>query len=319
MQRPIGGFFGLELESGDNCYHKNAIALSTGRACLRLILHLLKPSLVYVPYYSCDALCEPMQTMNIPIKYYEIDENLEIESIPNLNPREYLIACDYFGVKGNYVDKLIGKYGESIIVDNTHRFFHEGYENNCSFTSARKYFGVPDGAFAYIAKHKWTKVIPRNSSVSILHNALRLLGRQQESYEAYLDYEKSLGDNLERVSLLSERLLSQVDYEKVQEVRKSNFLYLANALAEQNELDVNSSESPFCYPFLPTRPIKKEKLYSEQLFIPSLWLDTLNRSNLQNSFLTSKKLSQELLPLPIDHRYGREDMNRIIDVIKSTV
>lgn len=313
--RAIGGFFELEVQDKGTLYHANSIGLSTGRACLRLIIELLKPKLIYVPFYSCDALYEPLIEAQIPMRFYAINESLEIADYPNLETDEYLIACDFFGIKEEYVNRVITKYGVNVIVDNTHNFFHKGYQANCSFTSARKYFGVPDGAFAYLGKHTYVNQLPRNKTFSATHNILRLIGCQEEAYEAYLDYEESLTCDLKAISVLSERLLKQVDDSYVKLKRKENFRYLAEALDTYNLLKQDTVNNPFCYPFLPKTSVNRKELYAQKLFIPTFWQDTLERSVSFSKFKWERYLSKELLPLPIDHRYGKEDMSRIIEFL----
>jgi len=139
-----------------------------------------------------------------------------------------------------------------VIIDDTHRFFYHGYQGSYSFTSARKYFGVPDGAFLYGAS-KEARKIDRNTDISVLHNIKRLVGCQDEAYNNYLIYEASLGNKLKRISLLSERLLSGFNYETAAKIRINNFNFLHEQLQTYNNLTIDLTEIdvPFCYPFLP--------------------------------------------------------------------
>ena len=74
--KTIGGFFELELPAQGRGYHPAAIALSTGRACISLTLECEKPSRVFIPYYCCDALFDPMEKMGIDCEFYAINEAL---------------------------------------------------------------------------------------------------------------------------------------------------------------------------------------------------------------------------------------------------
>ena len=51
--------------------------------------------------------------------------------------------------------------------------------------------------------------------------------------------------------------------------------------------------------------LKKSDFHKEIIFIPTLWSDIMNRNEVWFSF--ENKLASQLLPLPIDHRYGKED------------
>ena len=123
----IGGFFELELERGNSVIHETARAFSTGRACLNLILTTLKPSKVFVPFYSCDSLLEAIRVNNIDIQFYKINSDLEIENLPQLDAEDLLIGINFFGIKNEYIRSLSEIYGNKLIVDNSHAFFNSNY------------------------------------------------------------------------------------------------------------------------------------------------------------------------------------------------
>ena len=311
---PIGGFFELELPYEGSGFHPDSLALTTSRACMKWILQHEKPSLVYVPFYTCQALYQPMIEMAIPYEFYAINSSLEPESLPDPRDGELIVVINYFGIMGDYIGGLIKNHGREIIVDNTHQFFHHGYEGRYSFTSARKYFGVPDGAYLYGADRESGPYEP-NSAVSIEHSLKRLMGKQEEAFHDYQAYEASLGCDLKGISKISEKLLAGVDYESVSRARIANFNYLHEQLMKYNQLSVDHTEYevPFCYPLFPTAQIDKDYFYKQKVFIPTLWPNVCSH-DLQ-TFSWEKGFSKRLLPLPIDHRYGKVDMQSMIDLI----
>lgn len=313
--KPIGGFFELELPVGNEMYHSKAIALSTGRACLRLMLQNMDIRKCYVPFYTCDALYDPFLLEKIEIETYGLTNQLEPEFLPELNENEFFLYINYFGIKSKTVEELLNRYGKNLIVDNTHLFFHQGYHNNWSFTSARKYYGVPDGAFLYAPIKIDTSKIERFKGASIKHNVLRMLGLQNEAHHEYTEYEKSLTAEVHLMSIVSEKLLSLVDYDKVKEARLDNFKFLHELLGPLNQLHIDKemTDVPFAYPFLPKNLIDKKIFYKHNLFIPSLWLDPYKRQGKGYDF--DKDLSVKLMPVPIDHRYNRQDMLPIADLL----
>jgi hypothetical protein len=313
----IGGFFELELRKNNNTYHQQAIPLSTGRACLHLLLTIIKPKKVYVPFYTCDALYEPLITNNIDFEYYVINEFLELKHPPTLNADELLIYINYFGTKNSYAESLSIEYKEKLIIDNTHQFFFKGYDKSPSFTSARKHFGVPDGAYLYAEiPRKVLSKIPKNDNISITHSFLRLMNQQETSYQAFLDYEKSLDDKISYMSDVSQKLLGQIDFNHIKLLRMSNFITLHNGLKYWNRLHITSDDliSPFCYPLLLSKAIDKKQLYDKGIFIPSLWNDIFERE--LSDFAFEKRITKNLLPLPIDHRYSKNEMEFMIDFLQ---
>ena len=56
-------------------------------------------------------------------------------------------------------------------------------------------------------------------------------------------------------------------------------------------------------------PVAKGLFHSENIFIPMLWPDLLNRAS--KSHETEVRLTNCLLPLPIDHRYTPRQLERV--------
>ena len=308
----------MDLPGGDSFYHDQALALSTGRACMGLLLSELLPSKVYIPYYSCAALFEPLQERNISFEFYKINEALELADAITLQDGEYLVYINYFGLKEAYSSSLQSLYKDQLILDNTHAFFKKQPGTGYSFTSARKYFGVADGAFLYGLKNsEGYNQLERFKKASVAHSVNRLLGNQQEAFRLFQQYEQSLDCSVLRISSLSEKILSSIDYQAVRAQRKANFDFLEKELHQLNELQWNAKNTDaFCYPFLPKIPLAKTDFYKEQIFVPTLWPDVLERADVE-SFTAAKKLTKDLLPLPIDHRYTTTDMARIVSFIRS--
>jgi hypothetical protein len=314
--KPIGGFFELELPHAGADPHPNAIALSTGRACLMVMLEHLKPGLVHVPFHTCDATLEPFRRSGIDTRFYAIKEDLSPASLPELAPGEYFLWTDYYGVCGGITERLKRHYGDRLLIDDTHAFYRGGHAGHWSFTSARKYFGVPDGAYLFAPVP--VKVdAARMEAISLEHGLLRLAGRQEEAYRAYVAYERSLTSDVNRISRVSEGLLRGVDHRGVQVARRRNFDYLHAELGALNTLrmDIDAKAVPFCYPYLPVVPVDRPAMYARELFAPRLWPDALERDVPGYAF--EKRLSTELLPLPIDHRYSSDDLRRFVEHLKA--
>lgn len=314
--KTIGGFFELELPNDlRESYHPMAAALSTGRACLSMVIQVEKPSLVYVPYYTCDSLLAPLIELGIDYVFYSINEHLEIDNLPVLNDRELIIYINYFGIKTIYTKFLRQHFGKNLIIDNTHSFFNQ--ENSSefwSYNSARKFFGVPDGAYLYGPSHNVTNLAV-NNNINIDHLINRLLGKQSEAYENFIAYEANIDTKIRKISVVSEALLSKIDYKYCAQKRIQNFIHYHQTFGEINELSIDCNDAKyiptFCYPLLLKSPINRTALFKKNIFIPWLWRDTITRH--VNGYNWEKTLTDYLLPLPIDHRYGEEEINIVIN------
>ena len=315
MERPqyIGGFFELEQAGDGSNYHTDAIALSTGRACLSFILDEIKPGKVHVPFYACNTLYEPMKG-RCDCSYYSIDEKFELKFLPDLKQDEYLLYINYFGLKGTYIEELKRIFGSKLIIDDVHNFFRKGHHGHWSFCSARKYFGVPDGAYLYATKSIDLQ-LERNQAIQMDHLVNRSNGKQELAFAQFQEYENSLICEKKLISTTSENLLNNIDYNFVRNARRTNFSYLDSELSGINILSITLGQSdPFCYPVILEKSIPKSTFHKCDIFIPTFWPDILQRENI--GFLIEKDFARKLIPVPIDHRYQPVDLKRVINLIK---
>jgi hypothetical protein len=113
------------------------------------------------------------------------------------------------------------------------------------------------------------------------------------------------------MSKFSQRILSSIDYRHIKETRIQNFQFLHDKLANVNEIKLGDRYSHFCYPlYLKDGQAYRSKLILNKVFIPQYWKSVLN-SEYSNDY--DKLLAQNILPLPIDQRYGLSEMKFIID------
>jgi hypothetical protein len=321
MNEPIGGFFELETGAGRGAYHTTAPALCSGRACLRLILESLRPSRVWAPFYVCDAALQAFRAAGVPVELYAIDEALDPmlpAGVPGAG--ECLVYVNYFGLKTSTAGSLVAAHPGRVIVDDTHAFFAKGYAAGWSFNSARKFFGVPDGGYVYGAGLPAVEY-PRVPEVYYDHLVNRVLGRQDLAYEQYLRSEAQFTADVWRISALSERLLASVEYDAVCDRRRRNFAALAAKFGSRNCLTsrlgsqpAHRGEVPFCYPLLSSEPVPWTALWSRKMFVPRLWPEVPERAR-SSEFPRESLLAERLLPLPIDQRYGAEDLDRLADIV----
>lgn len=317
----IGGYFGLELNKGESEYHHSLYKMKSGRSSVSFLLSHLKPTHVYLPFYTCDALLEPFEANNIPYTFYAINKEFEIENIPALKDGELLVYINYYGIKDYYIEELSHKYTDKLIVDCTQAYFARGNGRSWYFNSTRKFFGVPDGSDLYIpAGHNLENAynaLPVNEHYLTDHLIARFNGNTEKGYPYFQENEVLNGGGPAKMSRLTGYLLSNMDLEKVMAVRKENFNYLYDHLKDLNRLQISicSASTPFFYPYLPPHPIEKKRLWTANIFVPVLWNDCLQRKD-SIRYPVEKELSENLVPIPIDHRYSRLEMDTMLEHIK---
>ena len=310
----IGGYFELELRKGEH-YHKNAIQLNTARNCFEYLLRSRNYSKVYIPYYTCEVMLEPIQELKVGYEYYHVNERLEPAFLPKLTANEAFLYTNYFGLKQKCVKKLALVFGKQLIVDNAQAFYAEPLKGVDTFYSARKYFGVPDGAYLYSDKSLQQEFGQDYSFERMSH----LLKRIDLGAEAgYLDFKKddeALGNQeIKRMSKLTEAILCGVDYEAAKSKRRENYKKLDEALGGTNRihLDMDEESVPMVYPYLTDDGLLKKKLIESKIFVATYWP---NVGRWATEDMLERRLMDNLIPIPCDQRYDRKEMCACIDRI----
>lgn len=313
--RTIGGYFELEL-TYRNEFHKNAVRLNSGRNAFEYILRSRKYKKIYLPYYTCDVILGPLQKLNIEYHFYAIDSSFKpIFDFNTIEQDSAFVYTNYYGLCDNIVED-ISKSCFNLIIDNAQSFFSKPINGIDTFYSPRKFFGVPDGGYLYT-----DKIIDNTFEIDVSYNRCEhLLGRIDRSaekfYGIFIHNDESLNmQPIKQMSKLTHRLLSSLDYDYIKTERRNNFLYLHEQLRETNKLNLKIDDNtvPMVYPFLADNGKElKVKLIENKIFVATYWPNVLNWAE-KDSF--EYNLTGNLLALPIDQRYSKDDMNRIIEVI----
>lgn len=319
MDKPIGGYFELELKRGGHFPHEDAVLVNSGRNAIQYILRALgEVKHVYVPYFTCDSAIEPIIILDIPHTFYKINEELRIAEDIQLNDGEYLIYTNYYGIMDDYCIELASKYRNRLIIDNAQGYFAKHIDGINTAYSPRKFVGLPDGGMAY--SNKSVEVLEQDCSYDRCSHLLKRydLGAGG-GYEDFHTNSKKLHNlPIKKISELTFSILSGIDYESVKEKRRNNFKILHDALRTTNKLapviDSATYEVPLVYPYLSEEASLKKYLISNKIFVATYWpnvLEWCKESDIEY------RLAQNVIAIPIDQRYGAGDMNRIIETIRN--
>ena len=278
-----------------------------------------KISSIFIPYYTCEAVLEPLKKLGVEYEYYKIGSDFEIVDLPQYLDNSILLYTNYFGIKNKYIDNLLNNNNQNIIIDNSQAFYASYKNNLASFYSPRKFFGVPDGGYLYFSGICDFELEQDVSFQRFDHLLRRIDESPEKGYPSFVENDLSLSNQpMKEMSKLTQKLLKSIDYERIKLIRERNFLYLHDNLKEFNELkiDLDEIEGPMIYPFLVNNDKLREVLIKNRVYIATYW---------KNIFDWCEPDSQEwyfakyLIPLPIDQRYNLEDMNDIITILKKTI
>lgn len=306
--REIGGYIELDRFTG-NMLYDDGIKLNCGRNALEYLIITKDIRKMFVPKFMCNSNDEVLKKHDIEVKYFSIGLDFK-PVLENRNDDEWLYLVNYYGQLSNEYIQTLGK---NVIVDNAQAYFQEPIEGYDTAYACRKFFGVSDGSILFT--DRIIDNLPQDESHSRMGF---LLGRfERPANEFYQEYvnnnERFFDEPLKRMSKLTENLLHAIDYKFVKNRRTENFEYLHRKLKTVNKLDLTIPEGAFMYPlYIDNGDAVRRKLQSIKIYIPTLWPDVFN---LCETGELEYDMAKNILPLPVDQRYGIEDMEYIVNSI----
>lgn len=311
----IGGYFELELRKGKE-YHQNAIRLNTGRNAFEYILRTKSYTKVYLPYYTCDVMLEPVNKLNLKYDFYPIDSTFNpIFDFSLIKENDVFVYTNYFGICDGQV-KIISKKCKNLIIDNSQAFYSKPLPGIDTFYSARKFFGVPDGAYLFTDKE-----LEEDFELDFSYKRCEhLLGRMDVNAESFYTSFKRNDKALENqpikiMSKLTQRILQSIDYDEIKRMRRDNFEVLNNSFKKKNLLnfELEKNAVPMVYPLLIENGLEeKKRLIENKIFIATYW-PNISKWCSTNNF--EYYLMENLLPLSIDQRYDKNVMQTIANLL----
>lgn len=315
----IGGYLELELMVKDNYLHSNLIKVNSGRNALELILKYKKCRRIFIPYFTCDVILEPILKLGIEYIFYDVNEKLEpVFDFDCLNIDDCFLYTNYFGIKDKFILDLASKLSsDQLVIDNAQSLFSKPLEEVSSFYSPRKFVGVADGG--YISNLSEFMFLEQDySHQNMQHLLKRIELGANAGYDDFVQNDSNFKNNsIRHMSKLTNRILSSIDYDFVKEKRLNNFNFLHSFLGNENllNIDISEIEVPLVYPFRNINgEMIRKRLIENKVYCANYWPNV--KKWCSKDFL-SYGLSSEIIALPIDQRYSEKEMLKILKVIKN--
>ncbi|EEF88220.1 hypothetical protein BACCELL_04168 [Bacteroides cellulosilyticus DSM 14838] len=319
MRQEIGGYFSFELNQREKTsFHSNGIYLNSGRNALEyILLSLPRISKLWIPYFTCDVILEPLLKLGILYNFYHINERLEICEDIQLESDEYLLVTNYYGIKDKYIQELSSQYSSKLIVDNAQALFAEPIKWVKSIYSPRKYIGIPDGGIAYIKDGIDVHQFDIDVSYDRCSHLLKRI--DLGAGEGYMDFKensyKLQGQPIKRMSRLTQNLFQAVNFDQIRNIRRDNFRLLHGSLSQTNKLpipDLDSFSCPMVYPYYTDDCTLKKRLIENKVFIATYWPNVFEWCS---SASLEYNLADGIIAIPVDQRYTSSDMSEISSLI----
>lgn len=304
-----------------------------------------------LPAYMCDTVFFPFQWEGWEIGFYHINKNLEAdvgelsrlmeERRPNL-----LFIHPYYGVDTWKPMRSLLKdwkaQGICIMEDVTQSYYLEdaGEEADYVVGSLRKWYPIPDGGFVASNEPLALDVLANEEEFAkkrldcLMEKWVYLYGghdgeekkamkegflKKNREMEAQMDVHREIG----ALSKTSAGILERSNEKEFRDRRNENYRYL------WERLEGNSKEKSWCWPILPRLRGKEEKsaaplyfpvyakdrnglqkfLAERNIYAPVLW--PVGKENEGCLTADEKFIFNHMLALPMDQRYGKDEMERI--------
>ena len=318
--REIGGYLELERYRG-RMLHDDLIPLNCGRNCLAYLAELRGIRKIWLPDFLCSSVGDVCDREGVESAFYAIGADLKPVYGFEFGDEDWLYLVDYYGTlaEGD-VERALDLFDGRVIVDEAQGYFREPWERADTLYTCRKFFGVADGAFLGTKDGETLgRDLPRDESHARMGFVLGRAERPASEFyaESKANNARFASEPVKRMSLITESLLAGVDYGFVKARRERNWKVLDGALGDANLLwrhvDRRVPAGPYMYPLLVNYPGEiREIMASAGVFIPMLWpnmhIPTVSESS-------AALYAKCILPLPVDQRYGTDDMLHLADML----
>lgn len=329
---------------------KDVVFLSSGRAAILYAIKDIKKIkrkknlIAIIPSFTCETVLNPFLNENIETYVYDINENLEIDlmklsnQINLINP-DIVLIHRYYGfetVKG--INSIIQKYKNSecvFIEDRTQCLFSNIISLDVDYIigSFRKWAALPDGGFCIKINDSFSfDNIPQYSDDYLVEKKMKAFQQKKQymindigekkiflnSYrmaEAILDEERDFFS----MSDVSKNILEAWDIKNLREKRRNNYSYVYSKIKCNSHIKCITKEliDSVVPLYLVIRSQRRNELQiilrNNDIFAPIVWpkpdrIPTVSK--------IVDEIYNEVLCLPIDQRYGIDDMKRMVEIVK---
>lgn len=310
----IGGYFELGRSAGVPL-HAELVALNCGRGCISYLVELRGIRKVWLPDWMCDSVSGRFAVEGVLVKTYRVGENFRPVYDFKVERGEWLYLMDYYGqLTAEDVSHARTISAGCLIVDEAQAYYRAPWDGCDTTYTCRKWFGVADGAFLATRDGD---VLDRPLDVDESHLRMGfVLGRFERTAseffsEASRNNEFFDSEPAKGMSRITYNLLSSIDYDATRLVRARNWNTLSSVLGAHNRLDLVEPTGPFMYPlYCENASEVRTRLIAGGIYVPILWPNVLREAS-EGSW--GARYSEHILPLPIDQRYGADEMERIIE------
>lgn len=327
------------------------VFLSTGRGAQTFVLETIEgrdsriKKIALIPPFTCETVIKPFISLGYEIHTYRIDENLNVN--PELlkedidrSKAQVVLLHRYFGFDTlkdcNSVIDEARQNGIVFIEDRTQNLYSQHVTLNVDYIigSFRKWTGLPDGGFAvcregifsykpdmYDEKLEEMKL----SACYLKYNYMeQFQGDKQKFLERYREAEHILSTEVKyyNMSPMSVKIQTSLDLQNLKQKRQENYKKVYDALNSYKGIvsvtpELSKDDVPLYYVMIvKDRETLQSKLRNYDIYAPIVWPMSSIKMDICSM---AKRIYNHVLCLPIDQRYGSDDIERMIECVKKEI
>lgn len=296
-------------------------AFRTARAGLSELLKVRGTRRIWLPAYICRSLAEGAQASGADIAWYGTDNLLQPDTqvLATAGAGDAILCVSYFGrAADNSLRRLATLRRDLLWIEDRAQAMDTGQPafGDVLLYSPRKLFGVGDGGIVASFGALPKAILPATGD-DWQANTARAEdpdGLAPDTWFAAFRAREADMDSTPRAA--SERTIAtlrQLDWAAEAETRRSNWARLAERLSHialwpQDEVDF----VPLAYPVVTEDAAAlSAALAAERIWCARHWADLPS----PEVFAEAHDLSRRCLSLPLDGRYGADEMARITDAV----
>lgn len=317
----IGSFIELQLPKGREWYNqdKNIARLNTGRMGIWHAFRVTGCKRIWIPVYQCDSVRETLDKKGVEMCFYHQDKNFNPIDI-DAKEGDAVLLVNYYGIMSQErMAALSGRY-EHPIIDCAQAFFCKPIRGAMMVYSCRKFVGVPDGAYVIgDGAHKFVEEYPQAYSSDTADFLFKRIeyGCEGKGYEARTLNERRIdNEGCMGMSKLTRFIMDAEDYTYNQRKRKANFAYAHKLFGGINKIDptayLDDEAIPMVYPLVVEDNGLLPRLLAAKHFQGHWWSYICDE---QPSDSFEYWLSRYMIPITIDQRYGKEELDDLANII----
>ena len=341
--KPIGGeqWFDINLFNNDlnNFENTSGTFLSGGQCSLNFIVKQLgqkSDEVLLLPAYLCPSIVRNLERNKVNFDFYKInlDLSIDLEDLHKKTESANAKAVFFINYFGFYHDRrtldyleALKNHGITLIEDAVQMlwFSKKKFTGDFVFNSFRKFLPV-DGSIVLAKTASSFEAVQdlyyeymNTARMEITSYVKYGIGAMDGFMELFSKAEEVYGKDtsVNGMTEISRYLLNKVDGEYIGKVRRSNYEYLYDRLCGcgyikplfgKNLLEENI---PIGFPVLiENRDSIRSELRSKSIYCPAHW--PILGEKWVNGYKDSIMLAKNILTLPIDQRYGEEDLDRLL-------